>query len=117
MLVSESYTGSLDQPDDYRCLVYEVDDSDGDGNWITGFTFEPDQTAVVHHAIVYRVPATARAEVDIKDGADGKPGWTCFGRTGLRSTGVYAIAGWAPGQEPGIYPQGVGIRLEPGDMI
>ena len=117
VLVPESYTGSLDQPDDYRCLVYEVDDSDGVGNWITGFTFEPDQTAVVHHAIVYRVPATARAEVDTKDGADGKPGWTCFGRTGLRSAGVYAIAGWAPGQEPGIYPQGVGIRLEPGDMI
>ena len=72
-LVSESYTGSLDQPDDYRCLVYEVDDSDGDGNWITGFTFEPDQTAVVHHAIVYRVPVTARAEVDTKDGAGPLP--------------------------------------------
>jgi polyisoprenoid-binding protein YceI/cytochrome c551/c552 len=117
VLVPESYTGSLDQPDDYRCLVYEVDDLDGDGNWITGFAFEPDQTAVVHHAIVYRVPAAARAEVDAKDGADGEPGWTCFGRSGLRSQGVYAIAGWAPGQEPGIYPPGVGIQLKSGDMI
>lgn len=117
VLVPDAYTGSLDQPDDYRCLVYEVDDPEGDGNWITGFAFEPDQTAVVHHAIVYRVPAAARAEVDSMNGADGEPGWTCFGLSGLRSDGVYSIAGWTPGQSPGIYPDGVGIHLEPGDLL
>jgi polyisoprenoid-binding protein YceI len=117
VLVPDPYTGSLDQPDDYRCLVYEVDDPEGDGNWVTGFSFEPDQTAVVHHAIVYRVPASARSEVEGKDGADGQPGWTCFGRSGLRAQEVESIAGWAPGQEPDIYPAGIGIRLEAGDMI
>ncbi len=117
VLVPEPYTGSLDQPDDYRCLVYELDDPEGDGTWATGFSFEPDQTAVVHHAIVYRVPASARSEVEAKDGADGQPGWTCFGRSGLRTQGVENIAGWAPGQEPDLYPAGIGIRLEAGDMI
>jgi hypothetical protein len=30
---------------------------------------------------------------------------------------VYNIAGWAPGQQPSEYPEGVGIYLEPGDVI
>ena len=117
VLVPAAYTGSLDQPDDYRCLVYEVDDPEGDGTWLTGFSFEPDKAEVVHHAILYRVPAAARGEVDSKDGADGRPGWTCFGLSGLSSPGVYSIAGWAPGQTPRIYPEGVGVYLSPGDMI
>ena len=114
---AEAYVGSLDQQDDYRCQVHEVADPEGDGTWITGFAFEPDQTSVVHHAITYRVPAAARDEVEGKDGADGRPGWTCFGRSGLRTPGVYSIAGWAPGQQPTIYPDGVGVHLEPGALI
>ncbi len=113
----EEYVGSLDQQDDYRCQVHEVADADGSGTWVTGFAFEPDETSVVHHAITYRVPAAAREEVDAKDGADGKPGWTCFGRSNLSAEGVYSIAGWAPGQQPTIYPDGVGFYLEPGDLI
>lgn len=117
VLVPAAYTGSLDQPDDYRCQVYEVADPEGDGNWLSGFAFEPDKAEVVHHAILYRVPAAARDEVDAMDGADGKPGWTCFGLSGLRTPGVYSIAGWAPGQTPRIYPEGVGVYLAPGDII
>ncbi len=117
ILAREEYEGSLDQPDDYRCQVHEVDDADGKGTWVTGFAFEPDETTVVHHAITYRVPAAARGEVDAKDGSDGRPGWTCFGRSNLSAEGVYSIAGWAPGQQATIYPDGVGFYLEPGDLI
>ena len=117
VLGRDEYVGSLDQEDDYRCQVHEVDDPEGDGTWVTGFSFEPDETSVVHHAITYRVPAAARAEVDAKDGADGRTGWTCFGRSNLKADGVYSIAGWAPGQQPTDYPDGVGFYLEPGDLI
>ncbi len=117
VLVPEPYTGSLTRRDDYRCLVYEIDDPEGDGNWLTGFAFEPDQDEIVHHAILYRVPAAARDEVDAKNGADGQPGWTCYGLSGLTTAGVYSIAGWAPGQTPRIYPTGIGIHLASGDMI
>ena len=113
--------------DDYRCQVHAVADPEGDGNWIKGFEFRPDQVEVVHHAIVYRVPAEAAAEVAAKiaaedeieaaEGFSDEPGWTCFGLSGLRSQGVYSIQGWAPGQSPTIYPDGYGLYLWPGDMI
>ena len=127
------YTGYSDddgnpvKADDYRCQVHEVSDPEGDGNWVKGFEFRPDQTSVVHHAIVYRVPASAAAEVKAKiaaedrieadSGLSDEPGWTCFGLSGLSSEGVYSIQGWAPGQSPTIYPEGYGIYLFPGDMI
>ena len=113
--------------DDYRCQVHEVADPEGDGNWVKGFEFRPDQASVVHHAIVYRVPAAAADEVAAKIAAEDKieaaeglsdePGWTCFGLSGLNSDGVRSIQGWAPGQSPTIYPDGYGLYLAPGDMI
>ena len=113
--------------DDYRCQVHEVADPEGDGNWVKGFEFRPDQVSVVHHSIVYRVPAAAAGEVAAKiaaedgieaaQGLSDEPGWTCFGLSGLASDGVYSIQGWAPGQSPTIYPDGYGLYLWPGDMI
>ena len=113
--------------DDYRCQVHAVADPEGDGTWVKGFEFRPDQVSVVHHAIVYRVPAAAVAEVAAKiaaedgieaaEGFSDEPGWTCFGLSGLNSDGVYSIQGWAPGQSPTIYPGGYGLYLAPGDMI
>ncbi len=113
--------------DDYRCQVHEVADPEGDGNWVKGFEFRPDQVEVVHHAIVYRVPAEAASEVaariaaedriEAAEGLSDEPGWTCFGLSGLRNEGVYSIQGWAPGQSPTIYPDGYGLYLQPGDMI
>ena len=113
--------------DDYRCQVHEVADPEGDGTWVKGFEFRPDQVEVVHHAIVYRVPAAAASEISARIAAEDEieaakgfsdePGWTCFGLSGLQTRGVYSIQGWAPGQSPTIYPDGYGIYLWPGDMI
>ncbi|MEM9465897.1 MAG: YceI family protein [Actinomycetota bacterium] len=114
---AEAYFGSEDHKDDYRCQVYEVPDPEGDGTWVSGLHFEPDEQTVVHHAIVYRAPAAARAEVEAKIAEDDKPGYTCFGASNLRSEGVYQIMGWAPGQQPTHLPDGVGIYLAPGDFI
>jgi len=114
---SAAYVGSVDQPDDYRCQVYEVDDPEGDGTWVKGFAFEPDKSEVVHHSIVYRAPKQAWAEVEALDGSDGKPGWTCFGGANMATPGVYSVLGWAPGMQPTLYPQGVGTFLEPGDFL
>ncbi len=113
--------------DDYRCQVHAVADPEGDGTWVKGFEFRPDQVPVVHHAIVYRVPAAAATEIaakiaaeDEREAASGladEPGWTCFGLSGLNTAGVSMIQGWAPGMSPTIYPDGYGLYLEPGDMI
>lgn len=109
--------GSPTLKDDYRCQVHEVADPEGDGTWITGFEFRPDETTVVHHSIVYRAPASALEEINERSGEDGRPGWTCFGTSNLRSDGVSNMQGWAPGQQPTQYPEGYGIYLQPGDVI
>ncbi len=111
------YVGDLAKKDDYRCLIHEFEDPEGDGEWITGIGFEPDADEVVHHSIVYKVPASARAEAEELDGQDGRPGWECFGLSNMQSDGVYSIGGWAPGQQPRVYPDGVGLFMEPGDFI
>ncbi len=124
------YSGPDGEPlkqDDYRCQVYEVADPEGDGNWVKGFEFRPDQTSIVHHAIIYRAPAAAAREIEAKiaaedsteaaEGLSDEPGWTCFGLSGLRMGELRSIQGWAPGQQPTIYPDGYGLYLAPGDMI
>ncbi|MEM9201462.1 MAG: YceI family protein [Actinomycetota bacterium] len=114
---AEAYVGSEDRKDDYRCQLYEVPDPEGDGTWLTGMHFEPDETSVVHHAIVYRAPAAARAEVEEKSARDDQPGYTCYGASNLQTDGVYQVLGWAPGQQPTHLPDGIGIYLAPGDFL
>lgn len=114
---SQPYVGSLAKTDDYRCQVYEIPDLEGDGTWITGMAFEPDQKSIVHHAIISRVPASALPEIERRSAEDDQPGYECFVGEGLTSNGVYSISGWAPGAQPSHYPEGVGIYLGPGDVI
>ena len=119
--------GSPVKNDDYRCQVHEVADPDGDGTWVKGFEFRPDQTEVVHHAVLYRVPVAAASETAAKierenrseeaQGLSDEPGWTCFGSSGLNTPGVYSMQVWIPGQSPTTHPAGYGFYLRPGDMI
>ena len=119
--------GTPVRKDDYRCLIYEIPDPEGDGTWVKGFEFKPDRTEVVHHSIIYRAPAAAAEEIEAKIASDNEfeasrgypdePGWTCFGLSGLSTPGVELVQGWAPGQSPTIYPEGYGFYLAPGDII
>lgn len=117
------YAGLVDEDgnpvlkDDYRCQVHEVADPEGDGTWIKGYEFRPDVTTVVHHSIIYLAPASALDEINERSGADGRPGWTCFGTSNLRSEGVGNMGGWAPGQSPTVYPDGYGLFIPPGYMV
>ena len=113
-IAGEPYTGSLDQRDDYRCQIYELPPAD-DTRWITGYTIDPDQVEVVHHAIFFRADAAAMDDAVALDARDEQPGWPCFGLAGLR--GTEQIGGWAPGQQPKTYADGSGIRMEPGDFL
>lgn len=112
-----AYVGSLDQKDDYRCIIHEIDDPEGDGTWIKGIGYEPDQLTVNHHSIIYLVPAEGREEAESLNGSDGRTGWECFGRSGMRTPGVTSIGGWAPGQQPAVYPDGVAMFFPPGSFI
>ncbi|MGI9613135.1 MAG: hypothetical protein ACR2QO_09510, partial [Acidimicrobiales bacterium] len=107
------YAGSTAVTDDYRCQIFDPELPDG--GWITSYEFIPDAKAVVHHAIGYLVPASAREAAASLDGADGKPGWECYGSSGLGNDDIFL--GWAPGQLPSELPAGTGLWVEPGSFI
>ncbi len=117
------YFGAVDDElnpvlkDDYRCQVHIVDDPEGNGTWLSGYQFRPDETRVVHHAITYVVPPEALDEINEKSGADGRPGWTCFAASGLQTEGIWRIGGWAPGRQATVYPEGYGLFIPAGYMI
>jgi len=113
---AEAYVGSVDRPDDYRCQALPIPDPEGDGTWITGFDFVPDQTTIVHHSIVTLVGGDAWGRAQDLDGADGKPGWTCYSGNGLNSS-LGQLAGWAPGQQPSHFPDGIGVWAPPGSFL
>ena len=108
----EAYGGDSGRYDDYRCLVYQPDLTEG--AWLTGYQFVADQTEVVHHALGYLIPAREWEAAMARDARDEGSGWECFGGTGLDDT---FVVGWAPGQLPGRYPEGSGLRLEAGDFF
>lgn len=109
----EPYDGSPDNIDDYRCFVFDPElDED---TWLTGYAFVPDQTAVVHHAIGYRLTGERAAAAVAADAAEPGPGWQCYGSSGLGRDEL--LIGWAPGQEATNFDSGAGLMLEAGDFF
>ena len=122
----EPYTPSSEgtATDDYRCFL--LDTGMPEDRFITGVRFVPDNAAVVHHAILYRVrpeqiPAAQQRDAD----AEGQ-GWSCFGGPDLPSVGGDAVrsldsapwlAAWAPGGREARYPEGTGVFLEKGSSV
>lgn len=111
-------------PNDYRCFT--LDPKVTSPAPVVGYQFVPDQTEIVHHALVYRMKAAARSKVDASDAGDAGSGWQCFGGVGGRGSSQSPsgatseselVMGWAPGQQPAIYPEGAALTLEPGDFF
>jgi hypothetical protein len=105
--------------DEYRCFL--LDPQLSAPAYLTGSQFLPQNAAVVHHAIVFRVDG---AEVEQAAAADdGGKGWTCFGGTGL-GRGVAGLGGggswvaaWAPGTGETLATAGTGYKLEAGSRL
>ncbi len=117
VLTAEPYKGSgaLDV-DDYRCQIY--DPELGEQQFLTGYGFEADQTEVVHHALLFHVDAEARAAAEEQDAFDPGIGWSCTALAGFGEPGQSnLIMSWAPGQDPNVLPDGVGVETAPGDFF
>jgi hypothetical protein len=100
--------------DEYRCFL--VDPKLTAPAYLTGSRFRPDNTAIVHHAIIYRLgpeQATQAARVDA--GSPGE-GWTCFGDTGVQGQAAW-VAHWAPGAGETLMPDGKGFTMAPGSKL
>ncbi len=84
--------------------------------YVTGTDVQPSNRRIAHHAILYAVPADKARELAAKDGADGRPGWDCYGAADeldVRST----IGGWQPGDRPRVFPDGIGAEVKPGTQL
>ena len=110
--------GNPQNVDEYRCLMYEPGNDEVEH--IVATHFEPDQTQVVHHAVVTLASADLRDRAAELDAADPGPGWSCFGGFGFgRGSAVNTtrLPGWAPGTQPSRQPDGYAVPLKPGDFV
>lgn len=138
----ESYTPAA--ADDYRCQL--IDPAITEASYVTGFVAQPDKTEVVHHVIAYRIGADDVPTFQQMDAQFDGPGWPCYGGptapgfrtvdidiTGLSISELVAmlengdaidalggfgwLGSWAPGGFGAAFPEGTGLRIEPGDQI
>ena len=100
-------------PDDYHCFV--MDWPHKTTKYVTGFHVVPGNEAIVHHVIIYLVTPDQVAAYSKLDAAEDGPGYTCYGGSGGPSRGW--LGAWAPGGPAAPYPEGTGIKIEPGSKI
>lgn len=111
--------------DDYRCFL--LDPKQAGDSYVTSARIEPGQPKIVHHVILFRVPADQVSTAKSLDGGDAGPGWSCFGGTGLPAgdgagiadslNNANWIAAWAPGWGGNRLPEGTGVSLPAGSKI
>jgi hypothetical protein len=100
--------------DEYRCFL--VDPKLTGNAYLTGSQFMPQNTAIVHHAIFFRVdPADAAKARSVDDATPGE-GWTCFGDAGIGGDAGW-VAHWAPGANETLLSPGVGYPMPPGSLL
>nr|SBO90793.1 Dopamine beta-hydroxylase [Nonomuraea gerenzanensis] len=99
--------------DDYRCFL--VDPGLTGRVSLTGAQFEPQNTAIVHHAIFFRLaPEQARRARELDRSTPGQ-GWSCFGDAGIGDAGW--VAHWAPGSNEVLLDPKYGYDLAPGSQL
>src|SRR5206468_1815684 len=72
----------------------------------------PGDRKLVHHILSY-IDTTSAAEA--LDRRDPGPGYACFGGPGFNPAG--GLSGWAPGIQPRVTPDGVGMLLPKGARV
>lgn len=112
--LDKAYTPAADVLDDYRCFAFSLPIDAP--HFITGYEFIPDAREMAHHGILYLVESELAAEIQEREGSDGRPGWSCYGGAGLSKSGNM-IATWTPGTFGVRFPSGTGYHVEPGQQL
>lgn len=100
LVPTEAFAATGDT-DTLRCFT--LDPKIVGTRFIRGTFFVPSNPSVVHHALVYSVPANAKVPGDAYD---------CFGGPG--ASGANLVAAWAPGGVPTVYPKDVALPVQAG---
>jgi hypothetical protein len=137
VLAGSSYLPNQSRKDDYRCFLIEWPLERA--AYITGFRALPGNRRVAHHLVLMAVePQYAQRFRDL-DAAEEGHGYQCFGggvpdrlgdpavRAAYEETypegvrelnrGHFWLAHWAPGMDGYAFPQGTGLRIEPGAVL
>ncbi|CUR54248.1 conserved exported hypothetical protein [metagenome] len=123
MTMSAPYTPSAPTgvgTDDYRCFL--LDPGLSRDAFITGTNVLPGNPEVVHHVILFRVPAGDVRRAEALDDETPGDGWTCFGNSGISAAGNELdsapwLGAWAPGGRETVFRNGLGVPLEKGSRI
>jgi hypothetical protein len=102
--------------DELRCFLLDHELTDRD-RYITGVDFKPGVRGEVHHVTLTSVTAEVAAELAAKSGADGRPGWDCWGQGFVAGQGTKFVGSWQPGVLPRLLPDGIGRLLPAGSRI
>jgi peroxiredoxin len=108
---TEAYSVAAEGDDVYRCFVLPPKFTES--RYIAAIEARPGNRAVVHHVIAY-LDTTGISEK--LDAADPEPGYTSTaGFPGFQPSGF--LGGWAPGNTPGMLPEGIGNELPANSRI
>lgn len=94
-----AYEPNQKTQDDYRCFI--IDPKLTEDRYMRAASVKPGNPKLVHHVIVFEVPASGASKVRDKDTKEAGPGYTCYGGPGANDSQF--VFGWAPG--------GTGVRL------
>lgn len=109
---AQPYTPDPSTPDDYRCLVMDVDFTSD--TYITAYQVVPDVDALVHHVVLFLIPPSGAAAVADLDAQAPGVGYPCFGDAG---GGGQPMGVWVPGSQPQRFPADSAFVLEAGAKI
>jgi hypothetical protein len=108
-----SYQPNRTRPDDYHC--FPLDQTFDVDTYVRAYDVIPDAREIVHHVILYLVePGDVQGMINL-DNQEAGPGYTCFG--GPRAGNGQTLAGWVPGQQPFILPEGAASIIPAGSRI
>jgi len=97
--------------DEYRCYV--IQNPFDEDKWVTGVEYRPGNLRAVHHIIGY---LDISKQSEKKDAADPLPGYRSDGSgPGILPSG--SLAGWAPGNQPRLLPEGTARLLRKGELL
>ncbi|MFT5586634.1 MAG: hypothetical protein ACI9VR_004233, partial [Cognaticolwellia sp.] len=107
-----------ESPDDYRCFLMEWPSEED--VWVTGFEITPGNLETVHHVIPYLINPDDADDYRAMDEADEGEGYRCYGGPGGDVTTLINtrwLGSWAPGGGASTFPEGTGLRVEPGSLV
>lgn len=110
---AEAYVPSRERQDDYRCFF--VGPTFDQETYLTATTVVPGDKSLVHHALIYMIPAESVAAVEKLDAEEEGPGYTCFGGPG--GGALTTLGAWVPGAEPVATPRDAALVVPQGARL